>query len=49
MEPFIIYLNSRFVGTVKSNLRKRRAKKGFLIVLMLIFIGAVCFGIGKLL
>lgn len=45
--PFIILLNSRFVGNVRSNIRKRRILIGLYIFLLLLVVGVICFVIGK--
>lgn len=47
--PFIIYLNSKFVGTVRSNKKIRKVKSYLTVILLLILVGALGFGLGKLL
>ncbi|ELA47829.1 hypothetical protein VCUG_00671 [Vavraia culicis subsp. floridensis] len=48
LEPFIIFLNSRFISTVKHNIRMKRAKTGIVVVLLLIVVSVICFFLGKI-
>ncbi|ELQ75279.1 hypothetical protein THOM_1776, partial [Trachipleistophora hominis] len=48
LEPFIIFLNSRFISTVRHNIRMRRAKTGIIVVVLLIVVGVAFFFAGKL-